>query len=223
MSDQYSMQLLLTALLILGCILRLLRRSLCLHQADAAVSAGAVLLGSGLFSAAFCFIITRFAGAEMLLPAWLLLALSGVAAASVQQLSRIGGVRSRLVASSLLALWGIAVMLLTLLTRRSSDTQVLMHWGTLQAALTGGHSEARQDVLLNLLLFLPLGMLLPRADTACFSWLSVLSAALVFTCAIEGLQLIFRLGQADVTDLTANVLGALGGWLLQRIRPRAAH
>ncbi|MBR3764381.1 MAG: VanZ family protein [Clostridia bacterium] len=219
MSDQFNMQLLLTALLILSGVLRLLRRSLCPAQGDAAVPAGALLLGSGLFAAAFCFIIVHFAGPDLLLPAWLLLVLAGTAAQALQGLPRLDS-RGRIIAAALLVLWGVAVVFVTMLTRRSGDTRVLMHLGTLRAALTGGIPAARQDVLLNLLLFLPLGILLPRADSqAQASWLNVLSTALAITCAIEGLQLLLHLGQADVTDLITNVLGALGGWLLQKIRP----
>lgn len=223
MNDQFSMQMLLTALLILSGVLRLLRRTLCHAQGDAAAPAGALLLGSGLFAAAFCFIIAHFAGLEMLLPAWLLLVLFGTAAAAVQSIPRLDS-RRRIASAALLLLWGVAVALVTLLFRQSGDTRVLMHLGSLRAALTGGNASARQDVLLNLLLFLPLGALLPRADAQeRLSLLSVLSTALALTCAIEGLQLILHLGQADLTDLIMNILGALGGWLLQRIPHRATH
>ena len=223
MNDQFNMQLLLTVLLILSGVLRLLRRTLCHAQGDAAAPAGALLLGSGLFAAAFSFIIAHFAGREMLLPAWLLLVLFGTAAAGVQRIPRLDS-RSCIISAALLTLWVVAATLITVLLRRSGDTRVLMHLATLQSALTGGNAAARQDVLLNLLLFLPLGMLLPRADAQVkLSWLNVLSTALALTCAIEGLQLIFHLGQADLTDLITNILGALCGWLLQRIPHRATH
>ena len=79
-----------------------------------------------------------------------------------------------------------------------------------------------RDVLLNLLLLLPLGVLLPLADRAPHVWLNTLSTVLLLSAAAEGVQLLFSLGQADVEDLAANVLGAMAGCGLSQLLRRRA-
>lgn len=208
MSDYARMSQLLCALLLLSGGLRLLRRTLCAARGSAALPAAALMTGYGLLSASLCAIVTRFTGIELLLPALLLLVTLLTGAAALAGLSRLRGWRS-LAPVLLLMLWGASALCVTVLLRPAEDTRILLRFDAFSDVARLGSLRPLGDVLLNLLLFLPLGALLPLADPEPrLSWLNVLSTALLLTAAIEGLQLMFRLGQADVEDLAANVLGA---------------
>ncbi|MBQ2953879.1 MAG: VanZ family protein [Clostridia bacterium] len=222
MSDFAAMSQLLSVLLLVSGGLRLLRRTLCTAQGGTALPAAALLAGYGLLSAALCTIITRFAGAEMLLPALLLLVTLLTAAAALAGLCRLPG-RVGLGCAVLLALWCAGVLLVTVLLRRAEEANILLRFDALPAILRQRSLEPLLDLLGNVLLFLPLGLLLPRADSLSrAAWLNVLSAALLMTAAIEGLQMLFQLGQADVEDLMANVLGALCGLGLHHLLRRSS-
>lgn len=222
MSDYSAMSLVLSVLLVLSALLRLLRRTLCRSRGGAALPAAVTLLGGGLLLALAAAVIIRFTGPHMLLPALLLLVLFLTGAAALEGLSRMRG-KGMFLAASLLAAWLLGVAVITVMMRRSGDTQVLLRFDALGAAMRKQSFEPLVDPLENLLLFLPLGLLLPRADAEPHArWMNVLSTALLLTAAIEGAQLLFRLGQADVEDLAANVLGALAGFALQHILPRSA-
>ena len=73
--------------------------------------------------------------------------------------------------------------------------------------------QARQ-ILLNILLFIPFGILLAVVDGA-DNWKStlllVLLSATVLSGLIEGLQLIYKLGLAELDDVFDNTVGAVVG------------
>lgn len=216
MTDQMTMQVLLSALLLASGALQLLRRTLFPMREPSAPPAAALAL-YGVIAAALCLIITRFAGAMLLLPALLMLAGAAALAMAAQGLPTLQ-TRDRLIPSVLLGLWLAALLAATVLLRGPSDTNVLLRFDSLADVRRYGSVRPLTDVLLNAALFLPLGLLLPWADANHRgAWLNVLSAALLLTAAIEGLQLLFCLGQADVEDLAANVLGAMAGWMLQQL------
>lgn len=208
MTDHATMSLLLCLLLLLSGELRLLRRTLLAARSSALSAAALLLAGYTLLSAALCVLITRYAGLHLLLPALLSLVSMLTGAAALAGLSRLRGWRS-LAPVLLLMLWGASALCVTVLLRPAEDTRILLRFDAFSDVARLGSLRPLGDVLLNLLLFLPLGALLPLADPEPrLSWLNVLSTALLLTAAIEGLQLMFRLGQADVEDLAANVLGA---------------
>lgn len=223
MSDHLTMQWLLSALLIASGAARLTRRTRC--RQPAALPA-ALLLG-GVLTAVFCLIIVHFASPALLLPALLLLVGLSTGAAAFQGLAGGRWNRRRIASTVLLALWLAVLIALTVLLREPEDTNVLLHFDALPAVVARRDLRPLRDVLQNLLLFLPLGLLLPIADSnAEAAWLNVLSSALLLTAAVEGAQLLFRLGQADVEDLAANVLGAMSGWALQHVlrrKPDSTH
>lgn len=68
--------------------------------------------------------------------------------------------------------------------------------------------------LLNIAMFVPLGVLLPLASPRFRRWNLTLAAGLVVSLAIETLQFLTGRGQADVDDLFCNVLGAMLGFCL---------
>ncbi len=216
MNDRDTMQLVLCALLLVSGLLRLLRRTLCRAQTRAALPAWVLFASFMLLSSAFCVVISRFMGLQMLLPALLLLVAFGTGAAALQGLSRLPG-RRGLVAALLLLLWAGAFAAFTVLLRRPGDTGVLLRFDVLQDVLRHRSLSPLTDVLLNLTLFLPMGFLLPMADPEPWRGMMVPAAAPLVSAAAEGTLLLFSLGQADVEDLAANALGALIGCGISRL------
>ena len=68
--------------------------------------------------------------------------------------------------------------------------------------------------LLNIAMFLPLGVLLPLAAKPFRRWYWMLAAGAGTSLVIEVLQYILGRGQADVDDLICNTLGAMLGYCL---------
>lgn len=68
--------------------------------------------------------------------------------------------------------------------------------------------------LLNIAMFLPLGVLLPLAIKPFRRWYWILTAGAGTSLVIELLQYILGLGQADVDDLICNTLGTMLGYCL---------
>lgn len=68
--------------------------------------------------------------------------------------------------------------------------------------------------LLNIAMFVPLGVLLPLAAKFFRRWYWMLAAGCGTSLAIEALQYILGRGQADVDDLICNTLGAMLGYCL---------
>ena len=222
MTDQLIMQRLLCALLLLSGALRLLRRMLCRQQAGPALHAAAMGLYA-LLAACFCMTILHFTGEMLLLPSLGLLSVAAALWLCLQALPQPRG-RGGVAAVAALAVWTAAVLTLTLALRRPEETNVLLRFDMLADMRRLSSVRPLTDVALNMLLFLPLGLLLPVADgEKSHAWLSVLSVALLLTAVIEGAQLLFGLGQADVEDLAANVLGAMAGWGLQKLFSRKDH
>ena len=69
-----------------------------------------------------------------------------------------------------------------------------------------------RNIILNILLFIPFGYLLPSLFPR-LRWWQVVLLGLAFSLCIELLQLITKLGYADVDDLINNTLGAVIGFL----------
>lgn len=68
--------------------------------------------------------------------------------------------------------------------------------------------------LLNIAMFVPLGVLLPLTAKPFRRWYWMLAAGCGTSLAIEALQYILGRGQADVDDLICNTLGAMLGYCL---------
>ncbi len=219
MQDRDIMQLILCVLLLISGFVCLLRMTMRDTQSRAAVPAAALLILYALLSGAFCLIIATFADAS-LLPSLVLMMGCALAAAAFRRVSRCRNVRGMVVNGLLLA-WLVAAGAITFLMREpKDDSNVLLQFDAL-ADMVRLHSAAPvTHFLLNVLLFVPLGVLLPlTGNETRSSWLETLATALFLTAAIESVQLIFQLGLADVEDLLANTLGALLGCLAcQRLR-----
>lgn len=77
---------------------------------------------------------------------------------------------------------------------------------------TGWFKEPLSSIGLNILLFVPLGYLIPSVFSFFHRWWRVLLAGLGFSLMIEVVQLATHLGWFDASDLFHNTLGAVIGY-----------
>lgn len=91
----------------------------------------------------------------------------------------------------------------------------------LKGILTGGIKIANwlslEGIILNILLFVPFGYLLPLIWSKADRWWKVTLLGFSISLIIELLQLFTRLGYADVDDLSNNTVGALIGYVLYKL------
>lgn len=119
----------------------------------------------------------------------------------------------------LLWLWLVGMVCVTLLGSRGIwgsgevNLQLFLAW---EEAWYAGDRTAWLYIVLNLALFLPLGVLLPLLETRFQKVTWVLGTAAVLSLAVEMLQFVLRRGSADIDDWFLNVLGAFLGWCLLR-------
>jgi glycopeptide antibiotics resistance protein len=132
----------------------------------------------------------------------------------------------RMLAGFLLALWLIGGLVLTLEPAHPLPGQVvddnLVPFQTLGIYLNNhGSWFWMRNLLGNLALLLPLGLLGPIALPALDRWWRIALLALLVSTAIELTQLLVPDRSADIDDVLVNVAGALVGFgvfrLLQRI------
>ena len=70
------------------------------------------------------------------------------------------------------------------------------------------------DMILNILLFVPFGFIIPCLSKKLAHWWATIPMGLLFSFCIEFTQYAAKLGTADVDDLINNTLGACIGWVL---------
>jgi glycopeptide antibiotics resistance protein len=138
----------------------------------------------------------------------------------------------RMLAGFLLALWLIGGLVLTLEPAHPLPGQVvddnLVPFQTLGIYLNNlGSWFWMRNLLGNLALLLPLGLLGPIALPALGRWWRIALLALLVSTAIELTQLLVPDRSADIDDVIVNVAGALLGYLAFVIvrfalRPREA-
>jgi len=131
-----------------------------------------------------------------------------------------------------LALWLVGGLVLTLQPAHPLAGQIvdnnLVPLRTLSIYLANlGSWFWMRNLLGNLALLLPLGLLGPIALPALDRWWRVALLALLISTAIELIQLAVPDRSADVDDVIVNVAGALFGYLAfvivrAAVRPRAA-
>ncbi len=77
--------------------------------------------------------------------------------------------------------------------------------------LNSNHSEAVRDIVVNLLLFIPIGALLAGISPS-LKWYWVLLIGVACSLSIEVLQYIFLRGVAQTDDVIHNTVSCLVGW-----------
>lgn len=79
------------------------------------------------------------------------------------------------------------------------------------------------NLLGNLLIFTPMGFLLPLLSKKCRQAWIVICVGFFSSLAVETIQFVFRVGSADIDDLILNTLGAWLGYLAYKsilIKPK---
>lgn len=114
----------------------------------------------------------------------------------------------------LMYLLGIAYI--ALLSRSESREAVIRMVPFAWLKQSGAEADAMLNhMLLNAVMFIPMGVLFPMICPSRLSrWSYVLGIGLMSTVAIEATQLVLSLGQCDIDDIIANVLGTVVGYLV---------
>lgn len=114
----------------------------------------------------------------------------------------------------LLAVYLFANLYLTMLSRSADQHRRLMlepFW-SYTAALNGSALLAK-EIILNILLYIPLGYLLHYAFPR-LRWWQVILCGFLLSGLTETVQLVFKLGLCETDDLISNTLGTVIGVVL---------
>lgn len=79
-----------------------------------------------------------------------------------------------------------------------------------------------ENLLGNIIGFVPFGFLLPSIMKKFYNWKRVLAATFALSLTFEMAQLVFRLGSFDVDDLILNTLGGVFGFFLYKLAVQIA-
>lgn len=93
-------------------------------------------------------------------------------------------------------------------TRRSIELGLLGTWGTTW--------QAHAYVIENVILFLPLGILLPLADRRLAQWKRIFLISVGCSVMIEVLQYITARGYSQLDDVVTNTLGGCLGYIIYK-------
>lgn len=99
------------------------------------------------------------------------------------------------------------------------DTSVVITpFDDLKNAIQSGNPVYLKHLLGNILMFVPFGVLIPsihpdKLRKCSFAFLG----GIICSTVIEGVQLVFRLGQSDIDDIIANSIGAVIGYIIVRL------
>ena len=107
----------------------------------------------------------------------------------------------------------IFIVWYTLLKREPQDYRIFrpeLFWAIREWIVNPTIESKKEAVqyLLNILFFIPYGLLFPRKD----NWERVFVTALILSVSIELSQFIFNLGWCEVDDVISNTLGAMIEW-----------
>ena len=114
----------------------------------------------------------------------------------------------------------IVVGYFTIMSRDgTNDTSIFMiQFDAITQAFDQRSLEPLNHMMLNTAMFMPMGFLFPFIDPDRLKKLSyALIIGILSTTLIETVQLVFRLGQADLTDVVTNVIGSAIGYFIFRI------
>ncbi|MGN0243009.1 MAG: VanZ family protein [Lachnospiraceae bacterium] len=112
------------------------------------------------------------------------------------------------------------VLYLTIFMRIGSvDTSVITTpFDDLRNAIQYRDMSLVQHMVWNVVLFVPFGYLIPSFNPDKFGKASfAFLGGIVCSAVIEGIQMIFRIGQSDIDDIIANSIGAVLGYMVFRL------
>ena len=115
----------------------------------------------------------------------------------------------------LAVVWLLSVVYLAFVMRAPyvAPRVVLDILHALKLALKNGSVGSLEGAVLNVLLFVPFGYLLPLLWPRVDCWWKLLLCGLFISLLIELMQLVTLRGMFDLDDLMNNTIGALLGWL----------
>ena len=110
----------------------------------------------------------------------------------------------------ILGVYLFANLYLTILSRpaRIYHHMMLTPFWSYAGAVT--RAELREEILLNIILYIPFGYLMHYAFPK-MKWWAVVCAGFLLSGFTEAVQLFFKLGLCEVDDLISNTLGTLVG------------
>ena len=120
----------------------------------------------------------------------------------------------------LFLLYVLAILMVSLITRRTRTETVLQLelFAAVKSALTKGSLEELNHMILNVIMFMPLGYLFVQMHPHRLgNPVPVVGIGVVLSTFIEISQLVFRRGNCDVDDILANSIGAFLGLVIFKI------
>ncbi len=118
----------------------------------------------------------------------------------------------------------VLVVTVTILIRRGTVRNIvnMIPFAHVIETINTGSMEPLEGDILNILLFVPFGFLLPWINKQVFRK-AIFALILGFAAStiIETIQLVFHLGHCDINDIITNSLGAaIGYWISKAFRSR---
>lgn len=128
-------------------------------------------------------------------------------------------------ALALLITYIAAVLFITILSRFDvTNTKIRMElFPGIRAMLTTGNPMRIKHSMLNIALFVPIGLLLPIVHRKFSSVFFAAMGGAMFSTLIETVQMFAAIGECDLNDILMNTIGSAVGFLLCRLfyrRPR---
>ncbi len=121
-------------------------------------------------------------------------------------------------------LYCVLVIIVTILIRRGTITKTvnMIPFDHVKMAIDTGKMESLDGDILNIVLFIPFGFLLPRINKRVFNK-AIYAFILGFAAStvIETIQLVLHLGNCDINDIITNTMGAgIGYWISRTVPPK---
>lgn len=119
----------------------------------------------------------------------------------------------------LLLVYISAVFYMTIFSRQDhfNSSVNLELFCTLEKAVREGSLEVMRHLILNCVMFIPIGFLLPLTEPKRLSAIGyILAVGLLLSTGIESVQLFWQIGQCDIDDIIGNTFGTfVGGMAFQ--------
>lgn len=221
MSNQDTFQLIIIGLLLVCgyvCLFHTVSRRITI-QISMPVLAAILLCVYAMIAGPVVYIVSTLGSTEMVLFILLMLLSFGILFVAVRGLIQ----NFRDVNKGMLALFLIyilAVAYVTIFSREygNESSVYIFRADLISKALRTRSLKPLTHMLQNVAMFIPLGVLLPFVyPEKLGQWTPVILLAIMTTTLIETLQFFLLLGQADMTDILANILGAAIGFAGYRL------
>ncbi len=114
---------------------------------------------------------------------------------------------------AILVSYVLGILIVTCLYRHGAYLRKIspLFWSYREAWIRGNITDFR-NIVLNIVMFIPLGILLPIGIKKFRVWWKTYLAGFCFSLFIESIQFIFGIGTAEADDLFGNTLGTIIGF-----------